>query len=119
MKKTITAIFDTVDSADLALMRLRQNRIEFDEVRVRPLGFVDAPMQERDPVLLAFPGLSFQAPYGPPVMRGYNAGVETDGEDIRDAINEEAMLDVKINEPDVKRAVEIIISSHGRRIRQW
>ena len=119
MKKRITAIFDSPDSADLALMRLRHSQIEVSEVHVRPLGSVEAPVQDNNPVMLTFPGLAYQAPSGPAVMRGYYQGVESSGLDITDTRSTEAILDLALEEADVRRGVEIMISSHGRRIRQW
>ena len=119
MKKRITAIFDSPDSADMALMRLRQQGIAVSEVHVRPLGPVQAPVQDNNLVMITFPGLAYQSPSGPALMRGYYQGVESSGPAPGDTQSTEAILDLKLEEGELKRGVEIIISNHGRRIRQW
>ena len=105
MTTQITAVFDDRDGADLALMRLRRNGIEFSiaEMKDMPLLGISPGYGTASPAESVLPGQMYAA------VLGSRAAMERSA-----SAAGRARLAVNVRTDQVLRAREIIASAKGR-----
>jgi hypothetical protein len=109
-------MFDSPDTADIALMNLRSKGVKFSNVALHNGGPVD--MDDNRIGRLIFPMFGFSPDVN---TRGYGVPIFADVRDhedrvIKDALGGESKLEVDVDEANEDLAREIFTSSHGHGI---
>lgn len=117
MSVRISAVFDTADAADLALMHLRQRGIRVSDVR-------ESVPHSQDPLVgpaLIYPAASQLHEGGPQIAPIYTLNADEaliDGVP-RDARSDSVVLEFTADQHVSDTAVGVLISSHGRQIKKY
>ncbi len=120
----ISAIFESPDMADFALRHLRDNQVNLQSYTIQPLRYHPLKRVESEPPILypagMFNGLGIGGGGGIG-MTSYTAGPVVHiphGTHDAEIASKEVVLDAFVSESDVTKARSILISAHGRKVRQ-
>ena len=121
MSVRILSVFDTPDTADLALMHLRQQGISLSGVKQSYLG----SMRREGGVCTVVQGtytasaqIYAEAPGVMPVYPVDGVGLLATGGVANDALSGDVALEFSVDSPNAARAASILVSSHGRKIKR-
>ena len=123
MNVRISALFDSPDSADIALMNLRSNGIAFQNVSLRESGR-NAHVENDRAENYYIPAFGMSGTGGSGMMNVFAAGfypaavagLNDDGDRPSDVYSGESKLEIDVDESSADKTKQIIISSHGHRI---
>ncbi len=124
MAVEISAVFDTPDSAELALGRLRDNKIILQSYSIEPLRYYSARASQTQTFVYPmgmFNGIGTGMGGGSGIgMAAYTSGPSTG---IPKALGDseiasrEVILSAFVPERDSTRARSVLISAHGHRVK--
>ncbi len=129
MSIKITALFDSPDTADIALMNLRSNKIAFHNVSLKeggPNAHVENSRADNYYVPIFVPGFSMTTEAAPARLAESQSitGLENNDSSAgdrrdrmgRDARGGQTLLEVEVDSVWAEKTKEVFISSHGHSV---